>query len=217
MIQFKLNGKKIQVASSWEDLNYEQFYTLMSKPTDTIDRISICSGLDADLLRKGRIEGVEAVITAVSFVEKPAKWDGLVLQCGKYSLPINQKGKYDITFESLGQFEDMRRVIQGIKGETQVEKATSITGIYPQLLAIYLQKIRDGEYDPNKAEEMIPEVKLMPAREVVSLGSFFLVKLLTLSTGTPASSRSTTPNPKKSKPVSESSKKPSGRSPRSRK
>lgn len=217
MIQFKLNDKKIQVATSWDDLSYEQFHSFMVAPSDTIRRISICSGVEEDLLRKSRIEGAEAVITAVNFVATPAKWDTPVLQCGKYKLPVNHKGQYNIQFENLGQFEDLRKIIEGIKGDTQVERATNIAECYPSMVAIYLQKIRDGEYDYNKAVEMIPEVKTMPAREVVTLGSFFLVKLLSLSTGTQVSSPSTPPNLKKSKRVSKGSNKSSARSPRSRK
>lgn len=218
MIDFKLNGKSIQVASSWDELSYEQFFKTF-QPLDFKALISVCANIPNDEnIQKAQITGnIEGLVTAMNFIKKPAVWDKPVLQCGPYKLPINHKGQYNIQYESLGQFEDMRNWMAKITGETQVDRAKSITETYPYFVAIYLQKIRDGEYSYSKAMDMVEEIKSYPAREVVTLGSFFLVKLSSLLNGTPDNSQSITPSPKKSKRVSTNSRKPSARLQRSRK
>lgn len=216
MIQFKLNGKKIQVLSSWDDTNYNQFIQIHDCKS-LAERLAICTGLPVHRFESD-IVGLETLLTAVSFIPKSPEWTDPVFKCGPFDLPINHKGEYNITFEGLGQFEDMRKLLPELKIEDSLmAKARKLADASPPMVAIYLQKIRDGEYDYNKAVEMIPEVKTMPAREVVTLGSFFLVKLLTLSTGTQSNSQNTPPSPKKSRRVSKGSNKSLARSPRSRK
>lgn len=218
MIDFKLNGKPIQICTSWDELSYDQFYATFTWDGSLKQLIWICNWNEITIKSAGEIQGnIDALVAALNFIKKPAVWDKPVLQCGPYKLPINHKGQYNIQYESLAQFEDMRALMAKITGETQVDRAKSITELYPSFLAIYLQKIKDGEYSYNKAMEMIPEIKTYPAREVVTLGSFFLVKLTSLLNGTPDSSQTTTPSQKKKKRVTAGSKKLSGRLPRSRK
>lgn len=214
MITFKLNGKPVDIATSWDELNYSQFYETFNLDSDFLKTVSIVSGLDYELIKGGDIQGnIEGLIQAMNFLKKPAKWDQPVLQCGPYKLPINHKGQYNIQYESLGQFEDMRMLLQSIAGKGPKE----LTAIYPDMVAIYLQKVRDGEYNPQKAKDMVSEIRTYLAREVVTLGSFFTIKLSSLLTGTPDNSPTTPQNQKRSKPVSKDSSRRSGRSPRSRK
>lgn len=208
MIQFKLNGKKLQVASSWYDLTFDQYIRVFDIKDDSADAISICTGIDADTIRKAKIEGLESVIKAVSFLTKKVKFKGVVDKCGPYTLPKD----FNIQYESLGQFEDMRQIMKTVNFKDAKDIALS----YQKYVAIYLQSVRDGAYDPVKAIEMRDEVGNMPAHQVIILGSFFLLKLTSLSTGITATSQSTPQSQKKSKPVSKSSVKRSGRSARSR-
>jgi hypothetical protein len=86
----------------------------------------------------------------------------------------------DITLETLGQFEDMRKVMDSCNpkdGDTDIEKIVRITEAYPVYSAIYCQKIRDGQYDCDKAMEMVPEMWAAPALEILSAGNFFLISL----------------------------------------
>lgn len=208
MIQFKLNGKKINVASSWYDLTLNQYLRVFEMKDDVSDALSICTGIDADTLKKAKIEGVDSLISAMAFLTKPAKFEGTITQCGPYKLPKD----FNIQFESLGQFEDMRQIMKAVDFKNPVDIVLS----YQKYVSIYLQSVRDGAYDPVKALEMRDEVGNMPAHQVIILGSFFLLKLTSLSIGTTATSPSTPQSPKKSKPVSKSSAKRSGRSARSR-
>lgn len=208
MIQFKLNGKKINVASSWYDLSFNQYLKVFELKDDILQAVSLASGLDYEILKKAKIEGVDSLISAMAFLTKPAKFEGTITQCGPYKLPKD----FNIQYESLGQFEDMRQIMKAVDFKNPVDIVLS----YQKYVTIYLQAVRDGAYDPVKAIEMREEVGNMPAHQVIILGSFFLLKLTSLSIGTTATSPSTPQSPKKSKPVSKSSRKRSDRSARSR-
>lgn len=204
MIKFKLNGKSIEVKTSWDELSFNQYYQIFNLKDDLLQAVAICTGLSYDILKNAKIVMLDQVISAMSFLNKPAEWSGSCLQVGKYELPINHKGQFNIQFESLGQFEDMRQVMKGIKD------VVTLTEAYPKFVAIYLQKIRDKEYSHGAAMEMVEEVKAMPAKEVITLGSFFYVRLTSLLNGTKTTSPNTSQNRKKSKPGLKTSRKRSG-------
>lgn len=205
MIQFKLNGKKVKVASTWNDLTFNQYLKIQKLKDDLFEVVSICSGLDIELLKKSEIIGIEAVIEAVKFMSEPPVIPESVSKIGKYTIPLDSKGQFNVQFKRLDQFEDMRKIMANAKD------IHSVTESFPQYLAIYLQAIRDGSYDFQKAMAMVPEIRELPALEVISLGSFFLIKLLNLSSGTAKTSQNTTQKRKKSKPGSRNSRKSSVR------
>src|SRR5689334_2078934 len=205
MIQFKLNGKKVKVSSRWEDLTMNQYLQVQKLKDDFLQLVYICSGLDYEILKKAEIVGLESVLEAVKFVSKPPEIPSSVPKLGKYTIPLDSKGQFNIQYKRLDQFEDMRKIMSGAKD------IGSITEAFPQFVAIYLQPIRDGQYQFSKAMDMVDEVKEMPALPVISLGSFFLIKLLILSNGTPKTSQNTSQKLKKLKQVSKNSRKSSGR------
>jgi hypothetical protein len=194
MIKFKINGKSINYPSAWEDLTFNQFLQILQLKGDSIQLVSILSGLDYEYLKKATIIGLESLLEAARFIQSKAKFELYYPQIGPYKLPANRKGQFDIRFESMGQFEDMRAAMT---------KANEIglTQSYARYVAIYLQKIRDKEYDPSKVEEVEEEVKTYRACEVIAMGQFFFLKLYLLSTGIKEISPLTPPSPKKSKQV----------------
>lgn len=208
MITFQVNGKATKVKSSWDDVTYGEYLAILDAGGDTSKILSILTGINSETLRKSKIKGADQLLIAIGFANKPVEIMPKISQVGPYKLPM-KGGKFDIQFESLGQFEDLRAVLtSGIKDSTEVLKS------YPKAVAIYLQKIRDGEYDGMKAQDMETEVLAMPCREVLTAGSFFLLKLLTLYAGTKDSS------PKAASPTrrtGKSSTKRSGRTARSTK
>lgn len=206
MILFTLGKKKIKVSSSWDDLTFNQFLQVMALKNDIYQAISICSGLDYETLKSAKvIVGLESLITAVQFLNTPAKYPDKTTTLGKYKLPLDSKGEFNPQFQRLDQFEDMRKaMVASDKGIIQVTEA------YAKYCAIYLQAIRDKEYSYDSAMAMVEEVKQMPAKEVIPAGSFFLIKLLSLSNGITKISPSTSQSLKKSKPGLMNSKKRSG-------
>lgn len=203
---FKLNGKPVNVASSWDDFTFEQYERVLNlKDNDITEVISIITDVPRETLESGEIIGLEKLLEVALFMKKVPAWDAVPNKIGGYTLPVNKNGQFDIQFESLGQFEDMRKAM--LRCNTVVE----LTKTYSEFIAIYLQKIRDKEYSYSKALEMIQEVRKMPAREVMALGSFFYAKLRSLLNGTPNNSQNPPLSPKKSKPDSRTSMKGSAR------
>jgi hypothetical protein len=205
MIKFKLNGKSINVASSWDDLTFDQFLQVLNGDGSYLGTIAICLNVPRETLEGKPILGLEALLEAIKFLQKPANYPQSTTTIGKYKLPLDSKGEFNPQFKRLDQFEDMRKIMiasdKGIK---------SITEAYASYCAIYLQELRDKEYSYSKAMAMVEEVKQMPAKEVIPAGSFFLIKLLSLSTGIKTTSPIIKLTKKKSKQASRKSKKSSG-------
>lgn len=197
MIPFKLNGKQLQFPSSWEDLTFVQYVKILEGEKNYI---ALFTGLDPETVNKAKIEGLEMIIQCLSFMKKAPDFSKPCDHVGPYQLPLNSKGEFDIQFESLAQFEDMKAVMIKVPENNMTEVIKS----YAHYVAIYIQKLRDGEYNNDSALKMVDEVYQMPAHEVIKAGSFFLVKLLNLLIGTTNSSQPTNQNPKKSKPGSRS-------------
>lgn len=205
MIKFKINGSDIQVASSWDDLTFAQYLEILKPDNDMTSVICILTGFDRDYLNSAKIISLESLIAAANFLTQPPKYEPYYPQVGPYKLPYNNKEKqFDIRLESLGQFEDMRSAMAKIDGD--IIRHTKAYGRY---VAIYLQKIIDGEYKPSRVPEVEQEVQSYKACEVIALGQFFFLKLLLLSSGTQKTSPLTNQNQKKSKSDSTTSKRSS--------
>ncbi len=190
------------VKSSWDDVTWGEYLSIVDKNLDTYALLSVLTGVDADTFRKAKITGADQLLAVIQFAKKPMEILKDLSKVGKYNLPM-KGGKFDVQFESLGQFEDLRTVMTtGIKTPEDLLKS------YTKAVAIYIQKIKDGEYDGLKATDMEAEVLLLPCREVLTAGSFFIVKLLGLSNGIKASSRKAA---SQSKPIGKTSHKHSGR------
>lgn len=196
--QSTLNGNPISITDSWLKCNFTQYLRIVKLKDDNIELISILTGLEYDYLKKAKITGLESILVASQFINTPPEFGSNPTKIGKYKLPLNRNGEFDIQFESLAQFEDMRVVIQSVKlDENGRFDIHSLTESYAKYCALYLQKIRDGEYDGDKALAMIPEVNLMPAIDVITAGSFFFVRLMRLSIGTQSNSQNSAPIRKK--------------------
>lgn len=204
-----LNGEPIKITDSWEKTTLNQYLRIMKSKNDTVELLSIITGLDYDLLKKSKIQGLEKLLYAASFINSAPVIPTNVEKIGGFKLPLNSKGVFDIQFESLAQFEDMRVIMDS----TAKEDIAGITESYAKYCALYLQKLRDGEYDGDKALSMVPEIMNYPALEVIAAGSFFFVRLWSLLHGTAKTSPSSTPARKK--PTGKRSKRNSGHTPRS--
>lgn len=217
MVNFKVNGQKVVIPSSWQEVKFNLYCEVLKGKADLLKIVSIASGLNYETVKNATVIGLESVIQALNFLNTIPEVPGYTPTVGKYNLANTKDGKFDIQFESLAQFEDMRIHLNKIAIKDQKYDIVSLTETYAVFVAIYLQKIRDGKYNPEAAQAMILEVYEMPALEVISAGSFFFLKLLSLSSGTTKASPLTKPNLKKLKRVSIGSRKRSVPTARSRK
>lgn len=230
-----LNGEPINLTDSWEKTTLSQYLRIIRMKNDTIELLSIITGLDYDYLKKAKIKGLEKLLYAASFINTAPVVPDKPTKIGGFKLPLNANGVFDIQFESLAQFEDMRVIMETlpelplhlfdkiIKGTLSVEDFRAYPDIaerlmqhieaFPKYCALYVQKLRDREYDGQKALAMIPEIHNYPALEVIAAGSFFLVRLWSLLRGTQKTSPTSAPALKK--PIGKRSRKSSARTPRS--
>jgi hypothetical protein len=206
MITFKLNNQQLQIPTSWEEVTFAQYLQIFDLKDDVVKLVSLFTNQDYEQLKKATIVGLDRLLEAISFINTPHEIPTYSPTCGPYTLPANSKGQFNIQYESLGQFEDARQAMNKVAGKSMQEH----TKAYGKYVAIYLQKIRDGEYDFNKVESMEAEVQNFPALQVCSLGQFFFVKLKTLLNGTRKTSPPTPQSRKKSKRVLKPSKRSSG-------
>lgn len=209
--QFTINGKPIEITDSWAKTTFRQYVRIMRMKNDTIELLSIITGLDYDYLKKAKITGIEKLLVASGFINTVPEVPTEVKKIGGFKLPLNSKGIFDIQFESLAQFEDMRMIM----GRTDLKDPLALTESYATYCALYLQKLRDGEYDGDKAMGMVKELDDYPAFDILAAGSFFFVRLWILLNGTAKTSPNTTPTPMMN--TGKSTKRPSALRPRSTK
>lgn len=200
MISFKLNNQSILIPTAWEEVTYSQYLRVISMPNDIIYLVSIFTGQEYEVLKSAVISGLDRILEALNFINQPPNFPAYVDQCGPYKIPANKDGQFDIRFESLGQFEDMRQAM--IKRDPS---AKGMLESYSKYVAIYLQKIRDKEYAFSKVPELEEEIKSFPAYQVMALGAFFFLKLNGSLNGTKQTSLPIPQSQKKSKQGSKSS------------
>lgn len=208
MIKFKINGSDIQVASNWDDLTFGQYLQILKTDNTFTDVLAIITGFDSATLSNSKILGLESLIEVSSFLNHPPKFETYYPQIGTYKLEGKGKDKqFDVRYESLAQFEDARAAMSKVDSKDVV----AFTKAYGRYVAIYLQKIRDGEYKNSKVEEIEAEVQNFRACEVIAMGQFFFLKLLRLLNGTAKTSPLMNRKSRRSKSASTSSKRSSGR------
>jgi hypothetical protein len=204
MINFKINDLSIPIPTDWPDVKFKQYLEIFNLKDDVLQLVSIISGQDYEYLKSATIIGLDRLLQAISFINIPPVIPPYPPTCGPYSLPANSKGQFNIQYESLGQFEDARQAMNKTTGNLYEH-----TKAYGKYVAIYLQKIRDGKYDPLKVPDMEAGVQNFPALEVISLGQFFFLKLKSSLNGTVKTSLPITPPQKKSKRAGRNSKRSS--------
>jgi hypothetical protein len=158
---------------------------------DSLKIICLLASVDYEILKNATVKGADNIIRCLSFLSNAPKFDGVTDHIGPYKLPINHKGQFDIQFESLGQFEDMRGIVKSIPQGNAIE----LLEAYPKFCALYLQKIRDGEYNYGNAMEMVNEVRSYPLSDILIAGSFFLLS----STNSPIGTRTSSHQQKKTR------------------
>jgi hypothetical protein len=177
-IDITLNGVKVtkDIPISWDDLTFKQYYDLINFKGDDVDILCYFTGVDPEVFRKAKIEGLESVLSAVSFLHQVPDFSNRPYEFMGVKMPI------DITFEALAPYLDARQLISTITKDD----LKTFYDLHPKLCAIYVHAVRNDwtGYDGSKAMDLVPEVNEQPAWEVVGLGTFFINKLLTLKTPT---------------------------------
>lgn len=178
MITFKIAGTKYPFPTEWSEPTYLQYISLLKANTLT-DQIHIFTGIPKETLEKADIKSLEKISLSLSFLSFSPKFEKTKL-VGTYFVPD------DITIQSLGQFEDLSRLLRKMpKDLSSLESSEQLADLYLEACAIYCQKVRDkGNYDNDKVKEVKEELKNYPAAEVIGTGAFFFFKPLNSSAPT---------------------------------
>jgi hypothetical protein len=182
-INITLNGVRVtkDIPISWDDLTYQQYFDLLNFKGDDVDILCYFTGVDPEVFRKAKIEGLESVLSAVSFLHQVPDFSNRPYEFMGVKMPI------DITFEALAPYLDARQLIQTITKDD----LKTFYEIHAKLCAIYVHAVRNDwtGYDGGEAMKLVPEIMEQPAWEVVGLGNFFITKLFNLKTPTKKNSQ----------------------------
>ena len=169
MIKIKIDGKAHELPERWEEVSFETFLKLIGAQDDYVQIMSIILGLPEAELRTSKIQGLDLVIRALSFLSKQPEVDATPERLGTYTFPK------DVSYETVEQFEDTRRSINQL-ADKDLKDQTEALALYA---AIYCQ----NPYDSEKAQYLSRSFYALPCTEVMAAGSFFQAKCLSMHSG----------------------------------
>ena len=183
MITFKINGDKYKLPTEWSDVSYRDYIALLSLPNSLLHYLNLFTRIGLETLQKAKINNLEKIALALSFLTIPPKMEGHSNMVGPYVLP------QDVTLQSLGQFEDLKSLLAKVPKElTTIEDNLKLSDLYLTACAIYVQKVKHGEYNFGRVEGVKEELKDYSCMQVIPTGGFFLFRPLLISQ--PTSTRS---------------------------
>src|SRR5690554_1987973 len=108
MITIKINGTKHRIPTEWVDVTYSQYVSLLSTLNTLPAYIALFTGIDQKRIESSELKNLETIAIALSFITIPPKIETAkpTRLVGPYVVPA------DVTLQSLGQFEDLRGVLQ---------------------------------------------------------------------------------------------------------
>lgn len=191
MIKAKVNGKRVSIETAWEELSFGKFLQLLEGKDDYSKIIGVLLDRPAEEIRKAKIEGLEPILKAINFLKTPCPIQEHPERVGAFVLPK------DITFSSVEQFETLRTEIAKAAGKDNLTEQTKALAMYA---AIYCQPLNGDAFDAERAEYLSHSFMSYPCQEVMSGGSFFMAKCLSLTSGLPMSYLRKDTHLKKSRP-----------------
>jgi len=164
-INIQLNNVKIQrdIPVSWGEVTFDQFLNLSQANNDLSKIVSVFTGIDPETIRKAKINGLDQVKNALSFIERNDLNTTVPDSILGHKMPKN------LELETIGQWEDMKLEAQNIKDQS---KESLIT--FCKFCAIYAT----NPYDAAKANELSATFLNAPCEEVLAIGNFTLLKLI---------------------------------------
>lgn len=165
------------IPQGWNEVSFKQLIDI-AKAKNDVERFSALTGLSPELLQ------IDELVDFYVWIDHNTSWRNepfpandtnpnltWIYKEDYYTLPK------DLNFASIGQYEDMKHTVgELIDGKEPIELMEK----YPLVVAIYLQKLIDGEYDYNKAVELSEELLEYPCEDISNTANFFLSKFLRL-------------------------------------
>lgn len=176
MVTFKLNGKKYDFPTRWEDVTYNLYLGLLATK-DLADVLSILTGIEPTVIRSAEIKNLAAINTALAFMNTAPNFRPTPM--------LNDlKMPKLITSESLAQFEDVKatqaRIPAKSTDEYTIDDHRLMASLYLRASSIYYCKAKFGKYDIELLDGIEEELQKASCMEVVGVGSFFLFRPINL-------------------------------------
>ncbi len=166
IFELTLNKVKVKrdIPTDWDQVKFKDLLKLQN--AKELTALSVFTGVYEETLKKAKIQNMDALINALSFIRKEVPLFKLPKKILDYEI------RPDLGFEPFGRYTDIKDEID--KGKTGLELLEQ----YPLICAIYTHQ---GEYNFKEAEKNLEQFLNAPCTEVLALGNFLLMKLLGLS------------------------------------
>lgn len=186
MIKATINGKTLSIETRWEEVSFKKYLALCKCEQNTAAILGVLLDYPQEVMAKAQFEGLEAVLTALSFLNKVPVLDETPRTLGQYELPKLTEG-------TVEQFETLKAKIVEAANKTTTYEQNEYLPLYA---AIYLQPVKDapigkkvGEFDLEKSELFAKQLMDFSCTEVMSAGAFFMLKGLNLMPNSPKNYR----------------------------
>jgi len=197
MEAIKLGKTKIHIPSGWHEVNYNKAFLILDSELDEVQTLALLTDKTEKEIRTATdIETIFYFVNTFQYIHKlPEQVNefprSVKLGIDRLIFPyISYGDKFDLGQSEVGQVEDMLMIMVKMNNEfIGDEERTELTPlemiqITPFLVAIYLQKLLDGEYDGKKALVLVDRVKEeLSFKECLSIGYFFFNRLRNYKSG----------------------------------
>lgn len=180
MISRKFNGEVVSYPGSWDEINFFQYLQLSLGVSSDAELVAIMTGMpieqveySTDIVAYGDILNSFMWYADVPEFKKPGS---LVIEGKTIELPK------DIGNHSVRQFEQLKAIIAELYVDSE-PNYNQVIQKYPMMCAIYIQPLLDGKYDYSKVKELSDKLYMLPAKDIVGLGTFFFKRLIDLLVG----------------------------------
>lgn len=169
-IPIKANGKPIDYPTSWDQVKFKTFVKLINKTKIESIRIILEDlGVPAS---QAQIEGLPLIMFKSQFLDKPTEINQKPTRIGKYTVPSN------IETETWDQYDRMGSLIREVRQKSTEDQIEALA----YYAAIYVQGHKEP-FDPEKANYLAGEFMNFPCLEVLSAGTFFQIRFLSMESG----------------------------------
>jgi len=163
------------VPENWHEVTLLHLINLEAwrgKETDPVGLLSCFLDIDPELLANQKRRYWNELLTVLSFVFSPPKWQGLKM---KDRIKIGDK---TIKVPKRLELETWGQAVAAMMEASKCENEADYIKAVPELLTIYFQPLYDGKFSRHRLEYVKGLIMQMPAIEAVPVGFFFFKKLM---------------------------------------
>ena len=195
MEHYKLsNGKKISLPTGWHEVPFWKGEQVVSKDMRASEVMALLSDTNLqDIVSTNDPESIHYMMETFFFLKAMPSTISQMPNTIKYGMErivfpfVINADISDLGEIAVGQIEDMQSVIgtktiEFLNGEQRELTELETIKLTPYVVAIYVQKHLDGEYNGEKALELVEGIKReMSFKDVVSIGYFFFSEIIRLT------------------------------------